>query len=161
MIMKKWIITQWYWLLGRIDDWKFQYKRNNIAKMRKKVFEMDLKANNRPVRYDGYGVSKLTDHNPNYWIFSPVEAVENVLKLHFMDGDGQRYYRLHIQGIQVDTQGDVIVVKISLRRPGLLIGSQGKDINAVTKKLTKVFGVETQILIDEIKKDINEPFIYY
>ena len=157
--MRKWIITKWYWLLDRIDDWKFQYKHNKITKMRKKVFEMDLEANTRPVRYDGYGVSKLTDRNPNYWIFSPVEAVENVLKLYFIDS--RRYYRLHIQGIQVDTQGDVIEVKISLRRPGLLIGSRGKDIDAVTKELTKVFGVETKILIYEIKKDINEPFICY
>ena len=159
--MKNWIITKWYWLLGQIDDLKFQYKHNKITKMRKKVFEMDLKANARPVRYDDYGASKLTDHNPNYWIFSPVEAVENVLKLHFIGGDGRRYYRLRIQGIQVNTQGDVIEVKISLRRPGLLIGGQGKDIYAVTKELTRVFGVETKILIEEIKKDINEPFIYY
>lgn len=157
--MRNWIITQWYWLLGRIEDWKFQYKHNKITKLRKKVFEMDLEANTRPVRYDDYGASKLTDHNPNYWIFSPVEAVENVLKLHFMNN--RLYYRLHIHGIQVDTQGDVITVKISLRRPGWLIGRQGKDINAVTKELTKVFGVETKILIDEIKTDINEPFIYY
>lgn len=157
--MKKWIITQWYWLLGQIDDWKFQYKRNKITKMRKKVFEMDLETYSGPVCYDGYGVSKLTDNNPNYWIFSPVEAVENVLKLHFMNN--RMYYRLHIHGIQVDTQGDVIVVKISLRRPGLLIGCRGKDIDTVTKELTKVFGVETQILIDEIKTDINEPFIDY
>ena len=137
--MRKWIITQ----------------------LRKKVFEMDLKANARPVPYDDYGVSKLTNHNPNYWIFSPVEAVENVLKLHFLDEDSQRYSRLRIQGIQVNTQGDVIEVKISLRRPGLLIGCRGKDIDAVTKELTRVFGVETNILIDEIKADINEPFIYY
>lgn len=157
--MRNWIITQWYWLLGRIEDWKFQYKHNKIAKLRKKVFEMDLEANTRPVRYDDYGASKLTDHNPNYWIFSPVEAVENVLKLHFMNN--RLYYRLHIHGIQVDTQGDAITVKISLRRPGWLIGRQGKDIDAVTKELTKVFGVETKILIDEIKTDINEPFIYY
>ena len=157
--MRKWIITKWYWLLGQIDDLKFQYKHNKITKMRKKVFEMDLQANTRPVRYDDYGASKLTDHNPNYWIFSPVEAVENVLKLHFMNN--RMYYRLHIHGIQVDTQGDVIVVKISLRRPGWLIGRQGKDIDAVTKELTNVFGVETKILIDEIKADINEPFIYY
>ena len=157
--MRKWIITKWYWLLGQIDDLKFRYKHNKITKMRKKVFEMDLQANTRPVRYDDYGASKLTDHNPNYWIFSPVEAVENVLKLHFMNN--RMYYRLHIHGIQVDTQGDVIVVKISLRRPGLLIGGQGKDIDAVTKELTKVFGVETKILINEIKTDINEPFICY
>ena len=157
--MKKWIITQWYWLLGQIDDWKFQYKRNKITKMRKKVFEMDLETYAGPVCYDGYGVSKLTDNNPNYWIFSPVEAVENVLKLHFMNN--RMYYRLYIHGIQVDTQGDVIVVKISLRRPGWLIGCRGKDIDTVTKELTKVFGVETQILIDEIKTDINEPFIDY
>ena len=157
--MRKWIITKWYWLLGQIDDLKFQYKHNKITKMRKKVFEMDLKANTRPVRYDDYGVSKLTTHNPNYWIFNPVEAVENVLKLHFIDS--RKYYRLRIQGIQVNTQSDVIEVKISLRRPGLLIGSQGKDIDAVTKELTKAFGVETKILIDEIKTDINEPFIYY
>ena len=137
--MRKWIITQ----------------------LRKKVFAMDLKANARPVPYDDYGASKLTDHNPNYWIFSPVEAVENVLKLHFLDEDSQRYSRLRIQSIQVNTQSDVIEVKISLRRPGLLIGCQGKNIDAITKELTKVFGVETKILIDEIKKDINEPFIYY
>jgi hypothetical protein len=161
MIMRKWIITQWRWLLDWIDEWKYQYEYNKITKKRKKVFEMDLKANARPVCYDDYGVRKHPKHkhNPNYWIFSPVEAVENVLKLHFIDN--RRYYRLHIQGIQVDTQGDVIIVKISLTRPGLLIGSRGKDIDAITEKLTKVFGVETKILIDEIRKDINEIFICY
>jgi ribosomal protein S3 len=72
------------------------------------------------------------------------------------------YYRLNIHGIDVDTQqDDAIEVIIKLRRPGLLIGKGGKDIDAVNSMLERYFCKIVHINIVEIKNDVNVPYSDY
>ena len=65
------------------------------------------------------------------------------------------------QSIPVDTQNETIDVTIKLKRPGLLIGKGGKAIAEVERRLQTVFNMPTKIHIEEVKNDINEPFICY
>ena len=65
-----------------------------------------------------------------------------------------------INSISVDTQSDeAVTVTITLNRPGLLIGKGGKDIDAVRERLSKLFGRETNIDIEEIN-DMNKEKIF-
>ena len=106
--------------------------------------------------------SKISD--PNYGtaistspvgIYSPVNIVFKILEQHF---GFEGCYRLHIHGIDVDTQqADLIEVAIRLYRPGLLIGKAGKDIYAVEELLSDYFCKRVKIQIVEVKSDVNRP----
>lgn len=95
-------------------------------------------------------------------VFSPVIVVMHEIEQQF--GVMSSIYsfntarRLGIMGIDVDTQDEkLITVKIRLRRPGLLIGTCGKDINKLQNRLEYLFNRPVKINIDEVRKDINEP----
>jgi len=93
-------------------------------------------------------------------VFSPVIVVMHEIEQQFgiMSSAYINTRRLGIMGIDVDTQDEnLITVKIRLRRPGLLIGTQGKDINKLQYRLEYLFNRPIEINIDEVKKDINEP----
>ena len=47
-----------------------------------------------------------------------------------------------------------VFVVISLSRPGLLIGKEGKDINVIQNRLTEVFGRDTSISIQEVNDSL-------
>lgn len=144
----------------QFKEWFAEQKVKAYNKVKCYVFNKELNNWTNKVNYDSYGAVKLIDLNPNYWVFSPVEAVYYVLKLNFINRIND-YYRLGIFGINVDTQDETIDVTIHLKRPGLLIGKGGQDIDIVTKELKRVFNMPTTIHIIEIKKDNNEPFIMY
>ena len=144
----------------QFKKWFAEQKVKAYNKVKCYVFNKELNNWTNKVNYDSYGAVKLIDSSPNYWVFSPVEAVYYVLKLNFINRIND-YYRLGIFGINVDTQDETIDVTIHLKRPGLLIGKGGQDIDIVTKELKRVFNMPTTIHIIEIKKDNNEPFIYY
>ena len=154
--------TEWIKLkCMQLKEWIEFKKYTFYRKLHKYVIKKEIEQFNKPVVYDKYNGCKLTEHNPNYWVFSPVEAVQLVIKSHFSFNDTNRFMRMRIFSISVDTQGETIAVNIHMKRPGYLIGSRGKDINAIENKLTEIFGVKTIIYIHEIKTDINEPFYYY
>ena len=97
-----------------------------------------------------------------YSVFSPVIVVMHEIEQQF--GIMSSIYnfnttrRLGIMGIDVDTQDEnLITVKIRLRRPGLLIGTRGKDINKLQDRFEYLFNRPVKINIDEVRKDINEP----
>ena len=99
-----------------------------------------------------------------YSVFSPVIVVMHEIEQQF--GIMSSIYnfnttrRLGIMGIDVDTQDEnLITVNIRLRRPGLLIGTGGKDINKLQDRLEYLFNRPVKINIDEVRKDINEPII--
>ena len=88
-------------------------------------------------------------------IYSPVNVVFKILEQHF---GFEGCYRLHIHGIDVDTQNaDEIEVTIRLYRPGLLIGKAGRDISAVEGMLSDYFCKKVRINIVEVKRDVNRP----
>lgn len=58
---------------------------------------------------------------------------------------------LEITDIQSKFKSNEIIITITLGRPGLLIGKGGKDIDKLTKYLTRRFDKEVQIKIIESK----------
>lgn len=68
---------------------------------------------------------------------------------------------LQIHGINVNTQKDIIDIKIFTKRPGILIGRGGKDIDKLTKEISLMFDKKVMIDIIEIKHDINAPCSTY
>lgn len=88
-------------------------------------------------------------------IFSPLLVVTKTLD-HYFGFEG--YMRLRIHNIVIDTQKkNVISVIFVLRRPGLLIGKGGKDIDNIKTLLEKAFNKSVVVSINEVKNDVNEP----
>ena len=144
----------------QFKEWFAKQKVRVYNKVKCYVFNKELNNWTNKVIYDSYSTVKLIKSSPNNWVFSPVEAVYYVLKLYFVNRIND-YYRLGIFGIDVDTQDETIDVTIRLKRPGLLIGKGGQDIDIITKELKRVFNMPTTIHIVEVKKDNNEPYIIY
>lgn len=92
-------------------------------------------------------------------IYNPMIVVWHELERMFDNGTGVAIIRrMGIMGINVDTQNeDLLTVSISLKRPGMLIGKRGSNIDALESRLTYLFNRKTKIEIVEVKKDINEP----
>lgn len=151
----------WFYLKKlQVQEWIDDLKLKVYNKVKTYVFNKELAQYTSRVNYDEYAAVKLIKSNPNYWIFNPVEAVTYTLKLYFNDYPTQ-YFNLKIFGITVDTQDETVDVTIKLRRPGLLIGKGGIHITELQNKLRNVFNMPTNIHIEEVKKDNNEPFICY
>lgn len=146
-----------YFKCMQFKKWFAEQKVKVYNKIKCYVFNKELNNWTNKVIYDSYDAVKLIKSNPNYWVFSPVEAVQYVLHLHFQDA----FFKMGIFGIVIDTQNETIDVTIHLKRPGFLIGKGGQDIDIITKELKRVFNMPTTIHIIEIKKDNNEPFIIY
>lgn len=143
----------------KIKKFFIEIKHYFINCIRKYIIKNEIQYQTKRVIYDEYTGIKLVKYNPNYNIFNPVDTVNLILKQHFNKYDGQ-YYALGIFGIIVDTQQEQINITIKLRHPHLLIGKHGQDFDELEYKLSKIFNVHAKIYIDEITKDINEPFIY-
>ena len=92
-------------------------------------------------------------------IYNPMIVVWHELEKMFDNGKGySTIRRMGIMGINIDTQNeDLLTVAISLKRPGMLIGNGGSNINELESRLTYLFNRKTEIKIVEVKKDINEP----
>lgn len=92
-------------------------------------------------------------------IYNPMIVVWHELERIFDTGTGvATIRRMGIMGINIDTQNeDLLTVSISLKRPGMLIGKRGSNIDALESRLTYLFNRKTKIEIVEVKKDINEP----
>lgn len=92
-----------------------------------------------------YYTYKPTFLNYKSSTFYPCQTVFYVLD-HYFDN----LENLIIHGINVIKEDDLIKVSIRLRYPSMLIGKNGKDINAIQDKLTNIFGIKTIIDIEEI-----------
>lgn len=92
-------------------------------------------------------------------IYNPMIVVWHELEKMFDNGKGYSIIRrMGIMGIDIDTQNEnFVTVTITLKRPGMLIGKRGSNINELECKLSYLFNRETKIKIDEVKRDINEP----
>ena len=94
---------------------------------------------------DGSKSKTLAIYSPLKTVYLCIEKVYNTANI------------LQIHGINVDTQKDIIDIKIFTKRPGILIGRGGKDIDKLTKEISLMFDKKVMIDIIEIKHDINAP----
>lgn len=92
-------------------------------------------------------------------IYNPMIVVWHELEKMFDNGKGYSIIRrMGIMGIDIDTQNEnFVTVTITLKRPGMLIGKGGNNINELESQLSYLFNRETKVKIDEVKRDINEP----
>lgn len=92
-------------------------------------------------------------------IYNPMIVVWHELEKMFDNGKGYSIIRrMGIMGIDIDTQNEnFVTVTITLKRPGMLIGKGGSNINELESQLSYLFNRETKVKINEVKRDINEP----
>ena len=130
-----------------IKKYKEKYEFWLRKKLLKRILESDICSYTYEMRHQ---------YKPfNRAMLFPCSVVSMVLAEYF-----QRVDLLGIHSISVDTQSDeAVTVTITLNRPGLLIGKGGKDIDAVRERLSKLFGRETNIDIEEIN-DMNKEKIF-
>ena len=133
-----------------VQDMRFytkKYKEDYKFWFRKKILNSFLNSKSCTYTY-----KTRHEYKPfNRAMLFPCSVVSMVLAEYF-----QRVDLLGIHSISVDTQSDeAVTVTITLARPGLLIGKGGKDIDAVSERLSELFGKETNIDIKEIN-DVNK-----
>lgn len=125
------------------DDFKYWLRKkllNDILHSEIYSFQYNSKSWNKPFKAA---------------LLYPCSVVSMVLAEYF-----KRLDWLGIHGIDVNTQNEEgVFVVISLSRPGLLIGKEGKDINVIQNRLTEVFGRDTSISIQEVN-DMNKNMLY-
>jgi hypothetical protein len=123
---------------------------------RKRIYDYEFnKVLNHKITEPTYG-TKVSD--VHIGIFSPLLVVTKTLD-HYFGFEG--YMRLRIHNIIIDTQKkNVISVIFVLRRPGLLIGRGGKDIDNIKELLEKAFNKSVVVSINEVKNDVNEPISF-
>lgn len=98
---------------------------------------------------DGSKSKTLAIYSPLKTVYLCIEKVYNTANI------------LQIHGINVDTQKDIIDIKIFTKRTGILIGRGGRDIDKLTKEISLMFDKKVMIDIIEIKHDINAPCSTY
>ena len=138
-----------------VQDMRFytkKYKEKYEFWLRKKLLKRILESD-----ICSYTYEMRHQYKPfNRAMLFPCSVVSMVLLEHF-----KRIDCLGIHSISVDTQSDkAVTATIALARPGLLIGKGGKDIDAVSERLSELFGKETNIDIKEIN-DVNEEKILF
>jgi hypothetical protein len=123
---------------------------------RKRIYDYEFnKVLNHKITEPTYG-TKVSD--VHIGIFSPLLVVTKTLDHYF---GFESYMRLRIHNIIIDTQKkNVISVTFVLRRPGLLIGKGGKDIDNIKELLEKAFNKSVVVAINEVKNDVNEPISF-
>lgn len=123
---------------------------NKIIRMRHTLYNKDIEYLNRAISPFG------TSWAPHMGILSPLNVVMKTIDNYFLPDTVQR---MGIMGIWVDTQdAEANKVDVYIKRPGLLIGKGGKDIEYIEEKLSEIFCKKTVLSITEIKKDVNEPY---
>jgi predicted RNA-binding protein YlqC (UPF0109 family) len=83
-------------------------------------------------------------------ILCPETVVRKMMEKYF---GFEKYLRLRIHGIEVDTkEEDKVTVTIKLNRPGVLIGKAGTTLTAIKDMLGEYFKMTTDIRIVEVKE---------
>ena len=139
-----------------IKDWQHKMYMRFLNWCRKRIYDYEFnKVLNHKIVEPTYGtyVSDVL-----IGIFSPMLVVTKTLE-HYFGFEG--YMRLRIHNIIIDTQKESsISVTFALRRPGLLIGKGGKDIDNIKALLEKAFNKKVDVGINEVKNDVNEPISF-
>lgn len=136
-----------------IKCWQHRVYMRFLNWCRKRIYNYEFnKVLNQKITDPTYGAYVSDVH---IGIFSPILVVTKTLE-HYFGFEG--YMRLRIHNIIIDTQNEIsISVNIALRRPGLLIGKGGKDIDNIKELLEKAFNKRVDLGIKEVKNDVNEP----
>ena len=137
-------------VIEKIKAFLQKREENKLIRMRHMLYDKDMEYLNRTIS------SLNIPWTPHIGILSPLNVVMKTIDNYFLPDTVQR---MGIMGIYVDTQGtELNKVNVYIKRPGLLIGKGGKDIEYIEEKLSEIFCNKTVLNITEIKKDVNEPY---
>lgn len=141
------------YIIEYIKDCKHRMYMRFLNWCRKRIYDYEFnKVLNHKITDPIYGTYMSDVH---IGIFSPILVVTKTLDNYF---GFYGYMQLRIHNIIIDTQNESsISVTFVLRRPGLLIGRAGKDIDNIITLLEKAFNKKVDVSINEIKNDVNEP----
>lgn len=144
-------------IIDGIKCWQHRVYMRFLNWCRNRIYDYEFnKVLNQKITEPTYGTYVSDVH---IGIFSPMLVVTKTLD-HYFGFEG--YMRLRIHNIFIDTQkNNVILVTFVLRRPGLLIGKGGKDIDNIKALLEKAFNKKVNVDINEVKNDVNEPISFY
>ena len=144
------------YIIEDIKCWQHRVYMRFLNWCRKRIYDYEFnEVLNHKIVEPTYGTYVSDVH---IGIFSPLLVVTKTLE-HYFGFEG--YMRLRIHNIIIDTQKkNVISVIFVLRRPGLLIGKGGKDIDNIKELLEKAFNKSVVVSINEAKNDVNEPISF-
>ena len=132
----------------------YKIRKSIVNRCREMVYKYEFKEVLNHKIEESYYESSFTP-DLRVGVLCPAMIVAKMIERHF---GFEKSQMLRIHGIDVDTQSsDAITATIKLNRPGLLIGKGGSSINSLEAELTKYFNKKTDILIIEVKNDVNLP----
>jgi small subunit ribosomal protein S3 len=68
----------------------------------------------------------------------------------------RRLRRAAVSNVEIERKGDMVAIKVSTARPGIVIGKKGAEVDALRKDLEKLLGHAVAVEIIEIKRpEIN------
>ena len=145
------------YIIEGIKSWQHRVYMRFLNWCRNRIYDYEFnKVLNHKITDPTYGNCVSDVH---IGIFSPMLVVTKTLDHYFGLED---YMRMRIHNIIIDTQNESsISVTFVLRRPGLLIGWGGKDIDNIKALLEKAFNKSVDVSINEVKNDVNEPPINF
>lgn len=139
-------------VIEKIKAFLQKREESKFIRMRHTLYDKDMEYLKRTIPHYFIDIPG----SPYIGILSPLNVVMKTIDSYFLPDTVQR---MGIMGIWVDTQDtEVNKVEVYIKRPGLLIGKGGKDIEYIERKLSEIFCKKTVLNITEIKKDVNEPY---
>lgn len=144
------------YVIEDIKCWQHRLYMRFLNWCRKRIYDYEFnEVLNHKIADPTYGTCVSDVH---IGIFSPILVVTKTLE-HYFGFEG--YMRLRVHNLIIDTQNESsISVTFVLRRPGLLIGKGGKDIDNIKALLEKAFNKSVVVNINEVKNDVNEPISF-
>ena len=136
-------------LKRKIESYIYKYITKWFIKLTKKLNQYDIPFQEN--EYEGIYVNEPFK-GCKYSLLSPIECIYFAFNEIYHCG----LRRFNIQGITMDyDNAEFIKVNIMTARPGCIIGRGGKDINNLTKTLTKYFGKIVEINLIETKTNFT------
>ena len=133
----------------KIESYIYKYITKWFIKLTKKLNQYDI-----PFKENEYDEVYVNEpfKGCKYSLLSPIECIYFAFNEIYHCG----LQRFNIQGITMDyDNAEFIKVNIMTARPGYIIGCGGKDINNLTKTLTKYFGKKVEINLIETKTNFT------
>ena len=137
-------------LKSRIKGYIRKIRQHFLNKCRDYIYDYEINEVLGISLREAYYGEYLINPDLKAGILCPEMVVHKMMEKYF---GFERYVRLRIHGIEVDTkEEDKVTVTIKLNRPGLLIGKAGTTLTAVKDMLGEYFKMTTDIRIVEVQE---------
>lgn len=137
-------------LKSRIKGSRRKIRQYFLNKCRDYIYDYEINEVLGITLREAYFGEYLINPDLKVGILCPETVVRKMMEKYF---GFEKYLRLRIHGIEVDTKvKDKVTVTIKLNRPGQLIGKAGTTVSAIKDMLEEYFKMTTDIRIVEVKE---------